>query len=67
MIVGFFSLPLGIGPNDKGALFCMNIHATIYLPVCNIKPMSSIFLGECVEPLGHSGMLFNKDSVKDQS
>ena len=51
----FFNLTLGIGPNDRGQSFKVAIRATMYLPVPGIEPTSSVFLGECVTPLGHSG------------
>ena len=44
----FFSLPLGIGPNDRGPPFKLVIQATIYLLVLGFEPTSSVFLGECV-------------------
>ena len=49
----FFSLPLGIGPIDKGPPFKLVIRATVYLPVLWFKHVSSVFLDECY-PLDHS-------------
>ena len=43
----FFSLPLGIGPNDRGR-FWMVIWATMYWNVPVFEPTSPVFLGECV-------------------
>ena len=48
MTLRFFSLPLGIGPNDKGPPFKVVIQATMCLPVPWCEPMSSVFLGKCV-------------------
>ena len=44
----FFSLPLGIGPNDRGPPFQVVIRATMYLRVPGIEPTPSVFLGEWV-------------------
>ena len=44
----FFSLPLGIRPNDRGPPFEVVIRATMYQPVPGIKPRSPVFLGESV-------------------
>ena len=42
----FFSLPLGIGPNDRGPQFLVVIRGTMYLSVPGMEPTSSVFLGE---------------------
>ena len=47
MSLRFFSLPLGIGPNDRGPPFKVVIWATMYLPVPGIEPRSSEFLDKC--------------------
>ena len=46
--LGFFNLPLGIGPNDRGPPFEVIIQDIMYVPVAGIEPTSSVFLGECV-------------------
>ena len=43
-----FNLPLGIGPNDRGPQFKVVIRATMYLPLPEFEPTSSVFLGKCV-------------------
>ena len=50
----FFSLPLGIGPNDRGLPFEVVIRATMYLAVPRIELTSSVFLGKCVTHLWES-------------
>ena len=48
MLWKFFSVPLGIGPNDRILPFYVVIRATMYLPLPGVGPMFSVFLGECV-------------------
>ena len=45
----FFSLTLGIEPNDRGRPpFKVVTRATMYLPVPGFEPVYSVFLEECV-------------------
>ena len=42
----FFSLPLEIGPSDRGPSYEVAIRATMYLPVPGFEPMFSVLPGE---------------------
>ena len=53
----FFSLQQGIGPNNRRLLVKVVIRVTMYLPMAEFKPTSSVFPRPVCYPLGYSYQL----------
>ena len=48
MSLKVFSLPLAIGPTDRGLQFSVATRDTMSLPALGLEPTSPVLLGECL-------------------